>query len=152
MYKYEYIPDKRMYAAVMGACKYIRETGFFNKAIQYYSDKFDVNYDDLKQYVTNRSIAGRKSIKREPKKLKYFIIETHTYCEADYTGTTQYNVAKGATSKNVQSRLNQQDFEFDKRNDYGGVYARCRSSKVIAEFDKKEDAINKCLELRKGLS
>lgn len=31
--KYPYISDKRMYAAVMNACKYIRETGYFNKAI-----------------------------------------------------------------------------------------------------------------------
>ena len=25
---FEYIPDKKMYAAVIGACKYIRDTGF----------------------------------------------------------------------------------------------------------------------------
>ena len=32
--KYPYIADKKMYAAVMSACKYIRETGRFNQAVE----------------------------------------------------------------------------------------------------------------------
>ena len=34
-YKYPYIQDKNMYAAVMYACKMIRENGYFNKAVEY---------------------------------------------------------------------------------------------------------------------
>ena len=59
-YKYPFIPDKRMYAAVMGACKYIRETGYFNKAVQYNADKFGVDPNELEKEIRKRQSAGQK--------------------------------------------------------------------------------------------
>ena len=43
-YKYPYIKGgKAMVAAVLGACSYIRETGYFNRAVTYYANKYNVS-------------------------------------------------------------------------------------------------------------
>lgn len=51
MKKLPYISDKALYAAVMGACSYARDTGHFNKATSYYAEKYDVDVEDVRKYV-----------------------------------------------------------------------------------------------------
>lgn len=57
MSKYPYIADKQMYAAVMGACKWIRESGYFNKATQYYADKYGLDVGAVRAEVRKRQSA-----------------------------------------------------------------------------------------------
>ena len=141
---FEYIPDKKMYAAVIGACKYIRDTGFFNKAVRYYSDKYGVNEDELKNHIMKRSKAGRKAKGKTTYKFKYYIVETCTQSEATPEPFKEYKVLKGTKARNVEDRCNELDEKFSKRNDNGSVYSIYRYSSVIKEFENKDDAIKYC--------
>lgn len=51
MKKLPYIPNKDMYAAVMGACSMIRETGKFWTAVNYYADKHNVDKEEMIEYI-----------------------------------------------------------------------------------------------------
>lgn len=58
-YKYPFIKGgKAMVAAVLGACSYIRETGYFNKAVRYYSEKYDVDPDELEKKHSGETGGG----------------------------------------------------------------------------------------------
>ena len=73
-YRYPYIKDRDMYAAVMGACSYIRETGYFNKAVSYYARKFGVDRDELEKEIRKRQGAGQK-LKNKGRKYEWVLIE-----------------------------------------------------------------------------
>lgn len=110
MGKLPYISDKRLYAAVMGACSYIRETGYFNKAISYYAKKYDVSKDDIAKYVRIAQGNGQKAKNKvSPKrKYKWFAVEYSWGCDniPYFTPeTAQYKVAKGTTVENVIDRI-----------------------------------------------
>ena len=50
MSDYPYIP-KQYYAAVMFACKMIRENGYFNKAINTAANYYNVNPKEVEKHV-----------------------------------------------------------------------------------------------------
>lgn len=113
-YKYPFIPDKTMYAAVMGACSYIRETGYFNKAVKYYANKYGVDEDELAKHVRARQGAGQKG---KTRKYKHFVcIVIHDYYvtdsdagyytswdweEKDYKSHTKAVIKRATSKKNV---------------------------------------------------
>ena len=72
MKNFPYIADKKMYAAVMGACSYIREKGWFNKAVSYYSKKYGVDSDELAQHIRARQSVGQRNKHTSPKERRYF--------------------------------------------------------------------------------
>ena len=75
MGKLPYIPDKKMYAAVIGACSYIKATGYFNKATQYYADKYGVDVERVRKYVrTAQGNGQRQQNKRNPRKYKWYAV------------------------------------------------------------------------------
>ena len=83
MPKYPYIADKNMYAAVMGACSWIREKGYFNKAVAYYSDRYRVDPDKLAKEIRKRQGAGQKG---KGTSFKFYLVvgwEDHWCCEYD---------------------------------------------------------------------
>ena len=65
MGKLPYIPDKKLYAAVMGACSYVRDTGYFNKATSYYANKYNVDVEEVRRYVRIAQGNGQKKRQRE---------------------------------------------------------------------------------------
>lgn len=144
-YKYPFITGgKNMVAATLGACSYIRATGYFNKAISYYAQKYNVNEYELTQNVRARQAAGQK--KRAPvskgKKYKWFLICQTVWCEAD--GVTDYDnpvIVKGLSKETVHRRFTDSDWYATIRNDYGGSYAPVYGHQVIAEFDNEHDAV-----------
>ena len=148
MSKYPYIPDKKMYAAVMGACSYIRETGYFNKAVSYYADKYNVNEEELAQHIRARQSAGQKGreSKTKGKKYKYFIVCEAQKCDAD--GEPYYfhpMILRGLSESTVTERFFEHDlFEHDRyrtiQADYGGAYAPYFYHVVIASFNTKAEA------------
>lgn len=71
MSKYPYVADKKMYAAMMFACKMIRENGWFNKAIYTAANWYKVDKDKLEKVVRERQSAGQKA-KAKPRKYKWF--------------------------------------------------------------------------------
>ena len=143
MSKYPYIPDKRMFAAVMGACSYIRETGYFNKAVSYYADKYSVDEKELAAHIRARQAAGQKGRTSASKgrKYKWFIVceavSSEAYPEPTYNSP---KIVRGLTPENVERRYTDHDFYRTMKADYGGVYAEQYDHVVIASFDTKEEA------------
>lgn len=70
--KLPYISDKKLYAAVMGACSWIRETGYFNKATQYYADEYSVDVEEVRKYV--RIAQGNGQKKAPKRKYKWYVV------------------------------------------------------------------------------
>ena len=86
MHKLPYIADKKMYAAVMGACSYVRDTGYFNKATSYYADKYNVDVEEVRRYVRIAQGNGQKqAAKRKKREYKWYvvIILRDWYCAGD---------------------------------------------------------------------
>lgn len=142
-YRYPYIADKKMYAAVMGACSYIRAKGYFNKAVSYYADKYGVDEKELAQHIRARQGAGQKGKKSNNagRKYKWFIVVRT--CWTDASGETDYSepqVLKGLTAKSVVSRFSEADWNYTVRMDYGGSYAPVVGHKAIAEFETETEA------------
>lgn len=82
MSNYPYIADKRMYAAVMGACRWIRKDGYFNKAVRYYADKYGVDEDELAAEIRKRQSAGqkKKNATAPKRKYKYYVVAKWATC------------------------------------------------------------------------
>ena len=143
MSKYPYIPDKRMFAAVMGACSYIRETGYFNKAVSFYAEKYHVDEKELADHIRARQAAGQKGRASASKgrKFKWFFVCETIATDADPVPT--YNspqIVRGLTPQTVEHRYTENDFYRTMKADYGGNYAEQYSHVVIASFDSKKEA------------
>ena len=106
MSKYPYIQNKKMYAAVMGACKWIRQDGYFNKAVKYYADKFNVDEKELENHIRARQSAGQKGKKRGNYKYYRYKGEATLYCrEMDY-GVIEFDLTFKALNKdNAHNQL-----------------------------------------------
>lgn len=135
-YKYPYIADKKLYAAVMGACSYIRETGWFNKATQYYADKYDLDVELVREEVRKRQAAGQKGRKRGT--YKWFVVERHVCSSGGFlygpSKTTEgYYVVKATNKHNAERR-----FEYYPRDPYSPYY----SGSAIYEGDSEEECEN----------
>ena len=138
--KYPYIADKKMYAAVMSACKYIRETGRFNQAVERNAEWYGVNAKDLEKEIRKRQAAGQRnsSVKR---KYKYFVVVSLVETgEGAQRYAEEVEIVKGTSKENVSSRYLDNDFRKTRAADYGGIYAPYYYHEVIAEYDTKEDA------------
>lgn len=116
MGKLPYIPDKRLYAAVMGACSWIRESGYFNKATEYYAEKYDVPLDDVQRYVRMAQANGqRKAAKNnKPRKYLWFAVEysmgnERNGCCYFEPLEAQYCIKKGLSARTVQNSLSAHD-------------------------------------------
>lgn len=142
MGKLPYISGKRLYAAVMGACSYIRETGYFNKAISYYAKKYDVREDDIAKYVRIAQGNGQKAKnKTSPKrKYKWFVIE-YSWGD-DYNNTcyfmpeyAEYKVAKGMSLDNVIGRM------CEEKNGKNLEYASIPYTGRVKEFETEHEAM-----------
>lgn len=133
MFKYPYVADKKLYAAMMFACKMIRENGYFNKAISKAADWYKVDESKLAQIVRERQGAGQKA-KSKPKKYKWYtcVIEQLTDSGLFVIGAV---VKKGLSQKNVEKIVNSY---------YGdSSYFFEDSIKVIKEYETKNEAKEK---------
>ena len=135
--KYPYIPDKRMFAAVMCACHMIRESGWFNKAVSYAADKFNVDEDDLAKHIRERQAAGqRKKQTAKGRKYKWFISEKWVRSEADGEGhSLGLSVFRASSPHNAEHKFSEEDLNNTIRNDYGGNYAPVFSHHVRGNPD-----------------
>lgn len=77
--KYPWIP-KEYYAAVMFACKMLREGGFFNRSVTTAANYYGVDPDVLAEHVRARQAAGQRGKKRG------------TYKTYRFKGTALYQV------------------------------------------------------------
>lgn len=141
-YKYPYIADKRMYAAVMSACKYIRETGCFNMAVRYNAEKFGVDAVELEKEIRKRQSAGQtgKRSRSFGKKYRYFIVVEQVHTDASGYVYNDPIILKGLSRESVEKRFSDLDWKRTIRADYGGSYAPVYDHIAIADFDTEEGA------------
>lgn len=143
MSKYPYIHDKKMFAAVMGACSYIRETGYFNKAVSYYADKYSVDEKELAAHIRARQAAGQKGRTSPSKGRKYRWFIVCEVVSSEYCPEPTFNsprIVRGLTPETVERKYSDSDFQRTMLEDYGGVFAPLYDHQVIASFDSKEEA------------
>ena len=142
-YKYPYIP-KEYYAAVMFACKMIRENGNFNKAVKIAAIYYDVDEQDVKKHVRARQSAGQKGTTRKYKYYKYAVFKGALYGDEGYCTwwglSTQfvfsnliYGVIKASSESNAQIQLGE---KYERR------FEDALLTVGFKEFDKKSDAEN----------
>lgn len=65
-YTMDYIDDKNVYLAVMFACKLLQKGNSFTKSIATASRYYDVNPDDVRHFVSQRS--GRSQANKNSRK------------------------------------------------------------------------------------
>ena len=110
-----------MYAAVMGACSWIRESGYFNKATKYYADKYGVDVDELRKYVRTAQGNGQKqAAKKEKRKYYWFVVvalrdfyhaddcgtyDSWNYSDDDFRNNTRIFVQKATSAKNAADAI-----------------------------------------------
>ena len=134
-YKYPYISDKRMFAAVMYACKLIRETGYFNKAVQEASEQYNVNEEEIKKHIRARQAAGQKG-KVSGRKYRWYILEGRVRSDADGAGnSTGFSIVRATNLENAQLHFSEADLHETMIYDYGGAYAPCFEHYVVGNYD-----------------
>ena len=141
--KYPYIEDKRMYAAVMGACSWIRESGKFNRAVRYFAKKYGVDEEELAAQIRARQGAGQKgkTSVTKGKRYRYFLVSRTVWTEAN--GEKYFNrpeVLRGLTAETVLRRFAEADEKETARLDYGGAYAPEIDHVVCGEYETRAEA------------
>lgn len=106
-YKYPYIP-KRLYPAVMFACKLIRENGWFNKAIEAAARWSGEDPNEIAKHVRARQGAGQRA-KSSGRKYKWYAVEYCTCYERglDYfdPAYASYTVEKATSADNAKKHV-----------------------------------------------
>lgn len=135
--KYEYIPDKKMYAAVMGACAYIRNTGWFNKAVNYYADKYNVDADQLAEHIRRRQSVGQKASTKKRKyywyAVEYSMGNERNGCDYFSPLEARYTIKRGMSAENVKNALS-------KRDDFLSEYAPVHWFGRVQQCDTQDEA------------
>ena len=130
--KMPYIADKKLYAAVMFACKMIREEGYFNKAVKIAARYYDVDADDVASEIRKRQSVGQTGKKRG--KYKYYTCCME--CIGNDGGSLTYYrpfVAKATCRENASGR-------YSWFNGSYGNYAAEAESVAIKEYETKKEA------------
>lgn len=105
MTKYPWIP-KEYYAAVMFACKMLRENGFFNRSITTAANYYGVDPDVLAKHVRARQAAGQRGKKRGTYKTYRFKGTAEHYFRERFYGDVVFDVKiKALSLKNARKRL-----------------------------------------------
>lgn len=149
MRKLPYIPDKDLYAAVMGACSWIRESGYFNKATSYYADKYDVDVEEVRRYVRIAQGRGQKAAnaKRKFKWYAVFFVRdympdydrgsgwrlTEDYKLRDYIENAQCKIVKAKNEDSAWHNVSGMPDGFEGEYWYNSIMH-------IKEFDTKKEA------------
>jgi hypothetical protein len=130
---YPYIANKTMFAAVMFACKMIRENGYFNQAVTRAANYYGVNKTELAKNIRARQSAGQKA-KYKPKntrKYKWFTCYVHVLNDMGYSVRSP-QVRKGISENNV--------FKVLSYDDNGGSWFIEETLRTIKEYDTKQEA------------
>ena len=159
-YKYPYINDKRLYAAVMCACKMIRENGWFNKAVEYAAETYGFEFDKVAEEVRKRQAAGRRASEEEKKErgekttYKWFIycIARASDARVDPLWDTRHllRVRRSHSADKLKKWLADLTFEWSKREYTGSNYDIYYHSDVYGEYGTKAEAEAHIREAREG--
>lgn len=146
-HKYPWVP-REYFPAVMFACKMIRESGYFNKAIEAASEYYNVDEVELEKHVRARQAAGQRGRKRGS--FKWFVAVPFVDSDAHpYDGGPggRPRIVKGLTKESVERRFTKCDAGATKRNDYGGPYSLAYWTRIYGPFTSKSEAEEYVLKL-----
>lgn len=142
--KYPYIP-KEYYAAVMFACKMIRENGYFNKAIRTAANYYGVDEDTLEMHVRKRQGAGQKGTTR---KYKYYVVagfddfqanddcgtcDSWDYTLNEFKEKSHKHIVKSTSKENAEKQAR----SWGDRKDFYGFFFRIQ---FIEEYETENEA------------
>lgn len=146
--RYPYI-DKEYYPAVMFMCKLIRDNNKgYNEALRISSGYYKVDPDVVKQYFDERAHFKKRN---SGYKMKWFVVgETEGGCECS-DQTITYRIVRGRTEDSIRRTLSRQHLEFDMANDTGSYYSLSMWCSLCEEFNSKEEAEARLLELIRGV-
>lgn len=136
-HKYPYVP-RDYYPAVMFACRIIRESGNFNRAIRASASYYGVDESVLADHVRKRQGAGQSGKRRGS--YSWFVVRTQSWCEGSGYGVPSYEVVRGLSCDSVSRRFAERDDRMTIAGDYGGAYAPCWSSKVFGPYPTEGEA------------
>lgn len=148
-YKYPYIP-REYYAAVMFACKMIRQNGYFNKAINTAANYYGVDADEVEYHVRARQAAGQKGTAKG-RKYHYYIVCKWSEIAGDERYIHGITVEKATSSGNAIKKFSNADLKATMELDYGGSYAPLIGHSLVidSEYESEEsaqDGLEKILE------
>lgn len=144
-YKMDYINDKNLFKAVMYACNLMKPpyNKYYSNAIGIASKTYNVNYEDIQHYVSQRS--GRKKGKTTGIKYNYYIVGLFNYRDTHDAGERNFlNKIKvvRATSKEKASKTLKTTFKgYVSYKEYGEAFNFLMLYNDL-EFDTKIDADN----------
>lgn len=131
---YPYIANKKLYAAVMFACKMIRENGYFNKAVKIAANYYDVDENEVIAQVRARQSAGQKKANAKTKrKYKWFTccIVTQSF------GVGQQDVSEPFVRRGLDAKnISRDEGHFY----YGGNYEWESFETAMKEYETKKEA------------
>lgn len=150
-YTHAWIPGN-YYAAVRYANKMIRETGWFNRAIETASDYYNVDEEELKEYVVNwrkECNAAKKAEQQdtdEPYYKWYIVIsDTTTVTMREYESPCwSIDVKRSKSFDNLKNKLAEEDYRYVMQHDwldtlcYSYIWNEGFSSKKEAEKTKEK--------------
>lgn len=115
---YAYIPDKRMYAAVMSTIRAIHETGQITSAVDYNSKKYRVDREEMLEHIRARHNLG---LPKKKNCFKYYVavvvrdyhylnydmssFRSTEWVEKDYKNNVYITIVKATTERNAINRL-----------------------------------------------
>lgn len=142
-YTMDYIPDKTLYAAVMFACKMIREGESAPLAMSIAANYYGVARSDVNFYVSQRSGRRKKTKTSSTKgrKYSYWAVACITSaCEGSERTLQGVSIDKGLSKETVEKKYIALDFNFDRIHDTGSYYNSQRWHEAFKSFDDKEKA------------
>ena len=137
MSKMPYISDKRLYSAVMFACKMIRENRGFNKAVEIAADYYHVSEESVASEIRKRQAAGQSG--KSKGKYKYY-----TCCSMILSGDEGYvsyrdpYIKKAFSSRNVKLSDRHRNSYFEGSYGRGGYE---EMPHVMNEYSTEKEAI-----------
>ena len=140
--KYPYIPDKNMYSAVLCACSYIREKGYFHKAVEYAADKYNVPILELERQIRARQSVGQKG-KAKGRKYRYYLSQEYYYSDAEDIDYGDIAIIRATSYEKAQLHFSASDIHDTMRNDYGGNYAPSYHHRIVGDkngYETKKEA------------
>ena len=135
---YPYISDKRMYAAVMGACSWIRKDGYFNKAVKYYSEKYNVDPKELEKNIRARQSEGQKGKRRGS--YKWFVVGAKTIVDGIPSESYELSIVKGISNESVEKRFDEIDMKRTRSEDTGSDFSPVFFHYILGSFGSESEA------------
>ena len=137
-YKYPLIP-KKYYAAVIFACKMIREHKTFNRSCKIAANYYDVDEQQVRKHVSARAATGHKGVKQG--KQYWFVVTKFHGSDSSGFEEQESKVVRGKSKATVDRRFLEESGNYNMRHDRNGSsYSWAEYFTADGPYEKKADA------------